>query len=113
MTARGNERGKIYYENADYEKFKDYLKNGQDKYGYRLHCYVLMTDHYHLLMEKPGGNISKIMNYINGSYTTHTNRKRKRSGHLFQGRYKAILIDRDSYLLELSRYVHLFGGLSY
>ena len=107
VTARGNERGKIYYANADYEKFKDYLKDGQEKYGYRLHCYVLMTNHYHLLIETPDGNISKVMHYINGSYTTHINRKRKRSGHLFQGRYKAILIDRDSYLLELSRYVHL------
>ena len=46
VTARGNERGKIYYANADYEKFKDYLKDGQEKYGYRLHCYVLMTNHY-------------------------------------------------------------------
>ena len=107
VTARGNERGKIYYANADYEKFKDYLKDGQEKYGYRLHCYVLMTNHYHLLIETPDGNISKVMHYINGSYTTHINRKWKRSGHLFQGRYKAILIDRDSYLLELSRYVHL------
>jgi len=107
VTARGNERGKIYYANTDYEKFKDYLKDGQEKYGYRLHCYVLMTNHYHLLMETPDGNISKVMHYINGSYTTHINRKRKRSGHLFEGRYKAILIDRDSYLLELSRYVHL------
>jgi len=107
VTARGNERRKIYYANADYEKFKDYLKDGQEKYGYRLHCYVLMTNHYHLLMETPAGNLSKVMHYINGSYTTHINRKRKRSGHLFQGRYKAILIDQDSYLLELSRYVHL------
>ena len=86
VTARGNERRKIYYANADYENFKDYLKDGQEKYGYRLHCYVLMINHYHLLIETPDGNISKIMHYINGSYTTHINRKRKRSGHLFQGR---------------------------
>jgi REP element-mobilizing transposase RayT len=107
VTNRGNERGKIYFAKADYEKFKDYLRDGREKYGYRLHCYVLMPNHYHLLMETPNGNLSQVMHYINGSYTTHINRKRKRIGHLFQGRYRAVLIDRDSYLLELSRYVHL------
>ncbi|MDO9530020.1 MAG: transposase [Syntrophales bacterium] len=107
VTARGNERRKIYYAEADYEKFKSYLRDAQEKYGCQLHCYVLMTNHYHLLIETPNANMSKVMHHINGSYTNHINRKRKRSGHLFQGRYKAILIDRDSYLLELSRYVHL------
>jgi len=72
-----------------------------------LHCYVLMNNHYHLILETPEANLSKVMHYINGSYTNYINIKRKRSGHLFQGRYKAILIDRDRYLLELSRYVHL------
>lgn len=107
VTSRGNERKKIYYAKADYEKFKSYLKEAQEKYGYLLHCYVLMTNHYHLLIETPRGNMSKVMHYINGSYTSYINRKRGRNGHLFQGRYKAILIDRDSYLLELSRYIHL------
>jgi putative transposase len=79
----------------------------QEKYGYVLHCYVLMTNHYHLLIETPEGNMSKVMHYVNGSYTNYINRKRGRSGHLFQGRYKEILIERDSYLLELSRYLHL------
>jgi len=62
-----------------------------------------MTNHYHLLIETPEKNLSRILHYLNSSYTTYTNIKRKRSGHLFQGRYKAILVDRDSYLLELSR----------
>ena len=107
VTARGNERGTIYYTNADYEKFRDYLVAARDKYGCRVHGYVLMSNHYHLLMETPGGNLSAIMHDVNGSYTNYVNRKRKRSGHLFQGRYKAILVDRDGYLLGLSRYVHL------
>jgi len=66
-----------------------------------------MTNHYHLLIETPEGNLSRVMHYINGSYTTYINIKKKRSGHLFQGRYKAILVEQDSYLVELSRYIHL------
>ena len=107
VTARGNERRKIYFIKTDYGKFKEYLEGAQEKFGYLLHAYVFMTNHYHILIETPNANIGKIMHYINGSYTNYINRKRDRSGHLFQGRYKAILIDRDSYLLELSRYIHL------
>lgn len=107
ITARGNERKRIFFSKADYDKFKDYLGKAQDKYGYLLHCYMLMTNHYHLLIETPNPNMSKLMHYLNGSYTGYINRRRKRSGHLFQGRYKAILVDADSYFLELSRYVHL------
>ncbi|MDD2272171.1 MAG: transposase [Desulfuromonadaceae bacterium] len=107
ITARGNERGKIFFTKTDYRKFKEYLANAQTKYGFILHCYVLMTNHYHLLIETPEKNLSKIMHHLNSSYTTYINIKRKRSGHLFQGRYKALLVDRDSYLLELSRYMHL------
>ncbi len=107
ITARGNEGREIYFANSDYEKFKSYLKQAQEKYGCLLHCYVLMTNHYHLLMQTPRGNLSKVMHYINASYTNYINKKHQRSGHLFQGRYKAILVEHDSYLLELSRYLHL------
>jgi REP element-mobilizing transposase RayT len=107
VTARGNERGKIFFTKTDYRKFKEYLADAQIKYGFVIHCYVFMTTHYHILIETPDKNLSKIMHYLNSSYTTYINIKRKRSGHLFQGRYKAILVDRDSYLLELSRYMHL------
>lgn len=107
VTARGNERGKIFFTKTDYRKFKEYLADAQTKYGFIIHCYVLMTNHYHILIETPEKNLSKIMHHLNSSYTTYINIKRKRSGHLFQGRYKAILVDRDSYLLELSRYMHL------
>ena len=74
-----------------------------------------MDNHYHILLETPLGNLSKILHHINGAYTTYYNTKRKRSGHLFQGRYKAILVEKDSYCKELSRYIHLNpirGGLA-
>jgi REP element-mobilizing transposase RayT len=98
VTARGNDRKNICFAKSDYEKFKAYLKEAQEKYGYLLHCYVLMANHYHLLIETPRGNPSRVMHYVNASYTNFINRKRKRAGHLFQGRYKAILIEHDSYL---------------
>lgn len=107
VTARGNERGKIFFTKADFRKFKEYLSEGQAKFGFVLHCYVLMTNHYHLMIETPEKKLSRIMHFLNSSYTTYINIKRKRSGHLFQGRYKAILVDKDSHLLELSRYLHL------
>lgn len=66
-----------------------------------------MSNHYHILLETPLGNLSQIMRHINGAYTTYYNTKRKRAGHLFQGRYKAILIQADEYAKELSRYIHL------
>lgn len=107
VTVRGNERRKIFFSRRDYEKFKEYLAEAKEKYRFHIHAYVLMTNHYHLIIETPEKNLSKIMHYLNSSYTTYTNIKRKRSGHLFQGRYKAIVVDKDSYLLELSRYMHL------
>src|SRR4030067_396555 len=107
ITARGNERKKIYLSKIDYEKFLKYLDDTKKKYNVVIHCYVLMSNHYHLIIETPEANLSKVMHYINGSYTTYFNIKRKRSGHLFQGRFKSIIVDKDNYLLELSRYIHL------
>ena len=107
VTSRGNDRNRIFFNKTDYAKFKAYLEEGINKFGYRLHAYVLMGNHYHLLLETPNANLSKIMHYLNSSYTTYINIKRDRSGHLFQGRFKAILIQKDNYLLELSRYMHL------
>ncbi len=113
VTSRGNERKKIFFTKHDYKKFLDYMKKAKKKYGVMVHCYVLMSNHYHVVIETPKANLSKVMQYINGSYTTYINTKKKRSGHLFQGRYKAIVVDRDNYLLELSRYVHLDSYGSY
>jgi REP element-mobilizing transposase RayT len=107
VTGRGNERKTIFRTTTDYQKFKEYLRQAQDKYGFLLHAYTLMQNHYHLILQTPSANLGQIMHYVNGSYTTYFNVKRKRAGHLFQGRYKAILVERDRYLLELSRYLHL------
>jgi hypothetical protein len=71
------------------------------------HTWCLMRNHYHLLLETPSGNLSQIMRHINGAYTTYCNVKRKRAGHLFQGRYQAILVEADAYAVELSRSMHL------
>lgn len=107
VTSRGNEGGRIFFSKSDYEKFLDYLELAQEKFRYLLHAYVLMTNHYHLLIETPLANLNRVMHYINGSYTNYVNLKRDHRGHLFQGRYKAILVDRDHYVVELSRYIHL------
>jgi putative transposase len=107
VTGRGNEQRKIFFSRRDYEKFKEYLAEALEKFGFILHGYVLMTNHYHLIIETPERNLSKIMHHINSSYTTYINIKRKRSGHLLQGRFKSIIVDKDNYLLELSRYIHL------
>ena len=107
VTSRGNERKNIFFTKRDYEKFKEYVADCQKKYGFTLHCYVLMSNHYHLLVEVREKNLSKIMHFINSSYTMYTNTKRKRSGHLFQGRFKAIIVDKNNYLIALSKYIHL------
>jgi len=107
VTGRGNERREIFQTKKDYERFKRYVIGAQDRYDFLLHGYVLMTNHFHLIIETSKANLNRIMHYINGSYTTYFNRRQGRNGHLFQGRYKAILVDVDRYLLELSRYLHL------
>ena len=107
VTSRGNERKAVFKSKRDREKFLEYLESATQRYDARIHTYCLMDTHYHLLLETPSGNLSQIMRHINGAYTTYFNVKRDRSGHLFQGRYKAILVDIDEYAKELSRYIHL------
>ena len=107
ITSRGNERKEIFKSRRDREKFLEYLASATARYGAVVHCYCLMDTHYHLLLETPQGNLSQIMRHINGAYTTYYNVKRQRVGHLFQGRYKGILVEADSYAAELSRYIHL------
>jgi REP element-mobilizing transposase RayT len=107
VTSRGNERRDIYKSQRDREKFLFYLESSSERYGARIHGYCLMSNHYHLLLETPEGNLSQIMRHINGAYTTYYNIKRKRSGHLFQGRYHAVLLEADAHVKELSRYIHL------
>jgi REP element-mobilizing transposase RayT len=107
ITSRGNERRPVFSSQRDREKFLSYLESASERYKAVIHVYCLMDNHYHLLLETPAGNLSQIMHHVNGAYTTYFNTKRLRSGHLFQGRYKAILIDADEYAKELSRYIHL------
>ncbi len=107
ITSRGNERKAVFKSNRDREKFLEYLESATRRYDARIHAYCAMDNHYHLLLETPSGNLPQIMRHINGAYTGYFNKKRARSGHLFQGRYKAILVDIDEYAKELSRYIHL------
>ncbi|MBU1044418.1 MAG: transposase [Candidatus Omnitrophica bacterium] len=107
VTSRGDDRKKIFIGESDFNKFLEYLKISQDKYNFYLYAYCLMGNHYHLLLETSQPNLSKIMQYINTSYTIYYNKKNKKCGHLFQGRYKSILVEADVYFKELTRYIHL------
>jgi len=107
VTCRGNERRAIYRDDRDRSLFLEKLRGSLATYDVELHAYVLMSNHFHLLVATSKGNLSEFMRHFNISYTAAFNRRHRRVGHLFQGRYKAILIDQDNYLLELSRYVHL------
>ncbi len=107
ITARGNERKNIFTDRNDNGKFLSYIGLVHKRYKIIVYSYVLMDNHYHLLIETPEPNLSRMMRDLNGHYTIYFNKAHKRYGHLFQGRYKAILVDRDNYLLELSRYIHL------
>ncbi len=107
VTTRGNEKKDIFKSRRDREKFLGYLQSATERYGAVIHAYCLMSNHYHLILETPQGNLSQIMKHINSAYTTYYNIKRKRVGHLLQGRYKAIVVEADAYATELSRYLHL------
>jgi putative transposase len=107
ITSRGNEKKDIFLSDKDRKKFLSILADYHDRCRILIHCYVLMKNHYHLVLETPLGNLLKVMHGINSAYTGYFNREYERVGHLFQGRYRAIVVDRDAYLLELSRYVHL------
>jgi REP element-mobilizing transposase RayT len=107
VTSRGNARLAIYENDSDRAEFLQVLSTAVDRYHWLCHAYCLMGNHYHLLVETPEGNLSRGMRHLNGVYTQRYNRCHGRVGHLFQGRFKAILVERDSYLLELCRYVVL------
>jgi len=107
VTSRGNERKAIFKTDKDRERFLSYLQSAHERYGAIVHVYCLMGNHYHLLLDTPRSNLSQILHHVNGAYTTYFNVKRQRSGHLFQGRYRAILVEKDVYCQELSRYIHL------
>lgn len=107
ITARGNEKKDIFLDERDFEKFLYYLDIVYERYNIIVYSFVLMNNHYHILLETPYANLSRMMRDLNGHYTIYFNKRHKRYGHLFQGRFKSILVDKDNYLLELSRYIHL------
>jgi len=107
LTSRGNERKRIYRVQADRDLFLELLGLSVGRYGWLCHGYCLMGNHYHVVVETPRANLSAGMQYLNGRYAQRFNRRWGRVGHLFEGRYKAILVEREAYLLELVRYVVL------
>ncbi|MEN6422321.1 MAG: transposase [Smithella sp.] len=107
VTCRGNERRQIFRDLDDQKTFFRLLIRSLDIFEVHLLAYALMSNHFHLLVCTPKANLSEFMRHFNISYTGAFNRKYKRSGHLYQGRYKAFLIDGDKYLLAVSRYIHL------
>jgi REP element-mobilizing transposase RayT len=107
VTSRGDRREAIYEDDEDRERFLAVLAEVVERFNWLCHAYCLMTNHYHLVVETPDGNLSKGMRQLNGVFTQACNRRHERMGHLFQGRFKGILADKDSYLLELTRYVVL------
>ncbi len=104
---RGNGGQDIYFDDDDRQHFYLLMQQGIARYGHRIHGFCLMTNHVHLVVEVGAQPLAKIMQNLSFRYTRWVNKKHKRIGHLFQGRYKAILVNRDHYLLELVRYVHL------
>ena len=107
VTARGNARQDIFLTDEDRQRFLGVLAQVVSRFHLLLHAYCLMDNHFHLVVETPEANLSNAMRQLNGVYTQGFNRRHQRVGHVLQGRFKAILVDRDSYLLELCRYVVL------
>ena len=107
VTSRGNERKAIYKDDKDREIFLEILHKANKRYNWLCHAYCLMNNHYHIVIETPDGNLARGMRQLNGVYTQTYNVRHNRVGHIFQGRYKAILLQKDSHLLEVSRYVVL------
>lgn len=107
VMCRGNARQKIFYNDHDRRKFMSLLTDTKEMYQVRLHAYTLMDNHFHLLIQTLKANCAEFMRRFNVTYTGWFNNQHNRCGHLYQGRYKSFLIDADSYLLEVSRYIHL------
>jgi putative transposase len=107
VTNRGNERKAIFKDDYDRDQFLQILASSVETYNITLHGYVMMPNHFHLLVETPLGNLGEFMRHFNITYTSYFNRQHRRSGHLYQGRYKSFLVEKEAYLSACSRYIHL------
>lgn len=107
LTSRGDGREDIYRGDGDRRIFLDVLADVCERFNWWGHAYCLMSNHYHLLMETPDANLAKGMRQLNGVYTQRFNAVHGRCGHVFQGRYKAIIVQKETYLKELARYIVL------
>lgn len=107
VTARGDGRDDIYFSDDDREAWLAVFAEVCGRFNWVCHAWCQMTNHYHAVVETPEANLSRGMRQLNGVYTQYVNRTHRRVGHVFQGRYKGILVEKDSYLLELARYVVL------
>lgn len=107
ITSRGDARQAIFLDDRDRADFLEVVCFVVKRFNCIVHAYCLMSNHYHLLIETPEGNVSRVMRQLNGVYTQRFNRRQSRVGHILQGRYKAILVEKQNYLLELARYVVL------
>jgi len=107
VTSRGNERKAVFRDDTDRELFLNILAGVTERFHWLCHAFCLMDNHYHLVIETPDANLSKGMRQLNGVYTQAFNRRHRRVGHLFQGRFKAILVQKESHFLEVCRYVVL------
>jgi len=107
VTSRGNARNKIFLSDQDRENFLFVLGSVVKRFNWLCHAYCLMDNHYHLMIETPDANLSRGMRQLNGVYTQKYNWWHSKTGHIFQGRYKSILVEKENYLLELCRYVVL------
>jgi REP element-mobilizing transposase RayT len=107
VTARGNEQRDIYRDDADRERFLLKLSQTVVRFGWRLISWTLMSNHYHLVVQTPQPNLSRGMHWLNARYAQSFNRRHGRRGHLFQGRFHGVLVEKESYLLAVARYVVL------
>ncbi len=107
VTCRGNAKQAVFLDDADREEFFTVLTSVVKRFNWLCHAYCLMGNHYHLVIETPEGNISRGMRQLDGVYTQRFNRRHERAGHLFQGRFHAVLVEKESHLLALCRYVVL------
>jgi putative transposase len=107
VTSRGDRREPIFEDDTDRRRLLEIVEQGMERFDAVVFAYCLMDNHYHFVLHTHQPNLSRLMRHINGVYTQAYNRRHRKVGHLFQGRFKAVLVDKDAYLLEVCRYVDL------